>query len=72
MSGKNSLHHLYVLQYLVRLTSEYENRIAQMKKNMDLNNLDAVDIIDYIETIAAYRMAIEIEKSIVQILSWDL
>ena len=68
----NNLHHLYVLQYLVRLTSEYENRIALMKKNMDLNNLDAVDIIDYIETIAAYRMAIEIEKSIVQILSWDL
>ena len=66
------LHHLFVLQYLVRLTSEMENQIQTMKQNMDLNNLDAVDIIDYIETIAAYRMAIQIEKEIVQILSWNL
>ena len=58
---KNDYHHLFVLQYLVRLTSEYENRIKLMKHNMDLNNLDAVDIIDYIETVAAYRMAIQIE-----------
>lgn len=74
MSGRknNDLHQLYVLQYLVRKTSELENRIQLMRKNMDLNNLDAVDIIDYIETVAAYRMAIEIEKEIVQILSWHL
>ena len=72
MPGKNDLHQLFVLQYLVRLTSELENRINDMKRNLDLNNLDAVDIIDYIETIAAYRMAIQIEKEIVQILSWKL
>lgn len=69
---KNDLHHLFVLQYLVRLTSELENTIRTMKKNMDLNNLDAVDIIDYIETVAAYRMAIQIEQEIVSIFSWDL
>lgn len=70
--SKNNLHHLFVLQYLVRLTSDMENRINEMKRNMDLNNLDAVDIIDYIETEAAYRMAIEIEREIVTILSWKL
>lgn len=73
MSGRKSdLHQLFVLQYLVRLTSDLENRINEMKRNMDLNNLDAVDIIDYIETIAAYRMAIQIEQEIVEILSWKL
>lgn len=72
MSPKSDLHQLFVLQYLVRLTSELENRINDMKRNLDLNNLDAVDIIDYIETIAAYRMAIQIEKEIVEILSWKL
>lgn len=68
--AKNDLHHLFVLQYLVRLTSDLENRIKEMKRNMDLNNLDAVDIIDYIETLSAYRMAIQIEQEIVEILSW--
>ena len=68
----NDLHQLFVLQYLVRLTSDLENRIQLMKKNMDLNNLDAVDIIDYIETLSAYRMAVQIEKEIVEILSWKL
>lgn len=72
MGKNNNLHHLFVLQYLVRLTSDMENRINEMKRNMDLNNLDAVDIIDYIETKAAYRMAIEIEREIVTILSWKL
>lgn len=70
--SKSDLHHLFVLQYLVRLTSDLENRINEMKRNMDLNNLDAVDIIDYIETLAAYRMAIQIEQEIVKILSWKL
>lgn len=69
---KNDLHQLFVLQYLVRLTSDLENRINDMKRNIDLNNLDAVDIIDYIETVAAYRMAIQIEREIVEILSWKL
>ena len=70
--AKGDLHQLFVLQYLVRLTSELETRINEMKHNMDLNNLDAVDIIDYIETLSAYRMAIQIEQEIVEILSWKL
>lgn len=70
MKSKSDLHHLMILQYLVRLTSDLENRIREMKRNMDLNNLDAVDIIDYIETLAAYRIAIQIEQEIVEILSW--
>ena len=70
--SKNDLHYLFVLQYLVRLTSDLENRIKEMKCNIDLNNLDAVDIIDYIETLAAYRMAVQIEREIVSLLSLDL
>lgn len=70
--GKENLHHLFVLQYLVRVTSDMENQIREMKRNIDLNNLDAVDIIDYIETMAAYRLAIQIEKDVVNILSWKL
>lgn len=70
--AKNDLHQLFVLQYLVRLTSDLENRLNEMKHNIDLNNLDVVDIIDYIETLSAYRMAIQIEQEIVEILSWKL
>lgn len=68
----NNLHHLFVLQYLVRVTSDMENQIREMKRNIDLNNLDAVDIIDYIETMSAYRLAVQMEKDIVGILSWKL
>lgn len=70
--GRSDLYQVFILQYLVRLTSDMENRIREMKQNMDLNNLDAVDIIDYIETLSAYRMAIQIEQDIAEILSWDL
>ena len=69
---KNSLHHLYVLQYLVRFTSDLENRMVQMRRNLDLQKIDAVDIIDYIELRAQIEVASEIEKSIVTILSMDL
>lgn len=69
---KNSLHHLYVLQYLVRFTSDLENRMSLMRRNMDLQKVDAVDIIDFIELRAQIEVAAEIEKSIVQILNMNL
>ena len=69
---KNSLHHLLVLQYLVRFTSDLENRMVLMRRNLDLQKVDAVDIIDFIELRAQIEVASEIEKSIVQILSMDL
>lgn len=69
---KNSLHHLMVLQYLVRVTSDLEIQLKQIRDNLDLKKADAVDIIDFIETRAAYEMAVKIEKEVVQILSWDL
>lgn len=68
----NSLHYLMVLQYLVRLTSDLENQLRTLRQNLNLQKVDAVDIIDFIETRAAYEMAVRIEKEIVQILSWDL
>lgn len=69
---KNSLHHLYVLQYLVRFTSDLENRMVLMRRNLDLQKVDAVDIIDFIELRAQIEVASEIEKSIVQILNMNL
>ena len=69
---KNNLHHLFVLQYLVRLTSELENRLREMRANIDLQKLDAVDIIDFVETRAQYEMAVQIEREVVEILSWHL
>lgn len=69
---KNSLHHLMVLQYLVRVVSDMENQLSAMRSNLDLQKADAVDIIDFIELRAAYEMAVRMEKEIVQILSWQL
>lgn len=68
----NSLHHLFVLQYLVRLTSDLENRLREMRANIDLQKMDAVDIIDFVETRAQYEMAVRIEREVVEILSWNL
>lgn len=68
----NNLHHLYVLQYLVRFTSDLENRMVLMRRNLDLQKIDAVDIIDFIELRAQIEVASEIEKSIVQILNMNL
>lgn len=69
---KNSLHHLMVLQYLVRVVSDMENQLFAMRSNLDLQKADAVDIIDFIELRSAYEMAVRMEKEIVQILSWQL
>ena len=72
MVNNSNLHHLYVLQYLVRLTSDLENRLRDMRANLNLQKIDAVDIIDFIELRASYQMAVQIEKEIVEILSWNL
>lgn len=34
---KNDYHHLFVLQYLVRLTSDLENHISAMKSNLNID-----------------------------------
>lgn len=72
MGNSSNLHHLFVLQYLVRLTSELELQLKQMRANIDLQKMDAVDIIDFVETRAQYEMAVRIEREVVQILSWNL
>lgn len=72
MSAPNNLHHLFVLQYLVRLTSDLENRLREMRANIDLQKMDAVDIIDFVETRAQYEMAVRIEREVVEILSWNI
>lgn len=68
----NNLHHLFVLQYLVRLTSDLENRLREMRANIDLQKMDAVDIIDFVETRAQYEIAVRIEREVVEILSWNI
>lgn len=69
---KSSKREMFILEYLVRITSDMENTVSAMKRNIDLNNIDSIDIIDYIESLAAYRTMIQIEKDIVNILSWNV
>lgn len=69
---KSNLHHLYVLQYLVRLTGDLEIQLKNTRDNLDLQKADAVDIIDFVETRAQYALAVQIEREIVEILSWNL
>ena len=64
-------HQVMILQYLTRFTNDLENRLIQMKRNWDLNNMDAVDIIDYVELRASYQTAVRMERDIVNILSWN-
>lgn len=47
-------------------------QLIQMRNNWDLNKMDAVDIIDFIEARAGYEMAVKMEKDITTILSWKL
>lgn len=72
MVNNSNLHHLFVLQYLVRLTSDLENRLREMRANIDLQKMDPVDIIDFVETRAQYEMAVRIEREVVEILSWNI
>lgn len=65
-----NLHHVMLLQYLMRITSELEIQLQETRKNLNLQNVDAVDIIDFVETRAAYEMAVRMEKDIIRILSW--
>ena len=60
---------MFVLQYLTRFVSEMENRVVEYKRNIDLQNLDAVDIIDYVELLAQYRIAVQMERDIVSLIS---
>lgn len=66
-----NLHHVMLLQYLMRVTSELEIQLSETRKNLNLQKVDAVDIIDFIETRAAYEMAVKMEKEIIRILSWN-
>lgn len=59
-----------LLQYLMRVTSDLEVQLQNMYRNMTLQKADAVDIIDLIETRAAYQMATRMEREILDILSW--
>lgn len=67
----DNLHHIMILQYLVRFTGDLENQLHIMQSKKDLKNLDPVDIIDYIELRAAYQTAVRMERDIVNILSWN-
>lgn len=68
----NKIHHIMLLQYLLRVTSDLEVQLDSLRRNLSLQNADAVDIIDFVETRAAYQMATTMEREILDILSWNI
>lgn len=67
----NNHHHIMILQYLMRITSELEVQLQEMQTHFKLQNADSVDIIDYIEMRASYHTATKMERDILNILSWN-
>lgn len=66
------LHNDFILEYLIRYTDDLEVQLQQIRRNLNLKTVDAVDIIDFIETRAAYQTAVKMAGDISKILSWKL
>lgn len=66
------LHNDFLLEYLVRYTDDLEVQLQEIRRNLNLKNADAVDIIDFVETRAAYQTAVRMAGDIAKILSWKL
>lgn len=65
-------HQLMLLQYLNRYADDLEVQLEERRRNLNLKYVDAVDIIDFIETRAAYATAVQMAGDIAKILSWKL
>lgn len=59
-----------LLQYLQRYVDSLEVQLTECRRNLNLQYVDAVDIIDFVETRAAYATATRIMGDILKILSW--
>lgn len=57
----------WIYQYLERITSEYENLLHEMERQL-LASCDTVDLIDYIEARQRYQQAIKMQQDIILIL----
>ena len=68
----NKLHNDFIIQYLLRITDDLEVQLQETRRNLNLQNVDAVDIIEFIETRSAYETAVKMAGDISKILSWKL
>lgn len=66
----NELAFTAIYEYLQRITSEYENQLIALRRNVSLKNADTVDIIDYIETRVRYQTACDIQRDIAHVIAW--
>mgnify|MGYP004660931625 CR=1 FL=1 len=57
----------WIYQYLERITSEYENLLHEMERQL-LADCDTVDLIDYIEARQRYQQAIKMQQDIILIM----
>lgn len=57
----------WIYQYLERITSEYENLLHEMERQL-LASCDTVDLIDYIEARQRYQQAIKMQQDIILIM----
>lgn len=58
-----------LIEYLIRLESELYIQLDERRKNLSLKTVDAVDIIDFVETRAQYEVAVKVVGDISKILS---
>ena len=59
-----------LVQYLIRLESEMYIQLEERRRNLNLQSVDAVDIIDFVEARAEYALVVRMVSDISRILSW--
>lgn len=66
------MHLQMLMQYLIRLESEMYIQLDERRKNLSLKNVDAVDIIDFVETRAQYELAVRVVSDISKVLAMEV
>lgn len=61
-----------LIEYLIRLESELYIQLDERRRNLSLQNVDAVDIIDFVEVRAQYELAVRVVGDISKVLSMQL
>ena len=67
-----NLQEQFLLQYLLRITDDLEMQLIESRRNLSRHDVDPVDVIDFIETRAAYATAFRIAEDIGKILSMNV
>ena len=62
----------FLLQYLLRVTGELETQLIDNRRNLSRHDVDPVDVIEFIESRAAYATAYKIAEDIGRILKMQV